>query len=64
MFDAKNAHYGQPNDTVNNEARRFRDVTIIGRDKDGTVQLWSTGSQRDAEALLREAAPGVLEPAD
>jgi hypothetical protein len=64
MFDTKNAHFGQPNDAAISQARQSRDFVIVGKGADGKVTLWATGNQQQTEALLREAAPAVLEPAD
>jgi hypothetical protein len=64
MFNPKNANYGQPNNTAIEHTRQFRDFVVVGRDKDGNTSLWATGDQRATEALLREAAPAILEPAE
>lgn len=64
MFDTKNAHYGQPNNAARDATSKLRDFVVVGRDGDGNVSLWGTGNQRETEALIREAAPGILEPAD
>jgi hypothetical protein len=63
MFDQKSAQYGQPNDGAISTARQWRDFTIVGRDAKGNVGIVSTLNQHETEALVREAAPGLLEPA-
>jgi hypothetical protein len=55
------SHYSEPKARVLDRASELRDVTIVGKNADGDVQIWSTLDQRTATEQFQKS--DLFEPA-
>lgn len=54
------SHFGEPKARVFERGQELRDVTLVGKDANGDVQIWSTLDQQANNELFENA--GLLEP--
>lgn len=56
-----NTNYGHPAARIfdNQTVKSATDIVVLARGPDGKMQLWSSGDQRQASSLIREAGSEI-----